>query len=395
MDEPRTGEARHGRQGRVWLAVALVAALGTGTSRGQEAVAERPPHEVPALFSGRTASGRRAALRKYGGDRETEAAVLRALRWLKTTQNADGSWSRTQPEAMTGLCLLTFLARGKTPRSKEFGSTVQKAVTYLSDKMTAYVEGAGGDLSRAYVNGVVTYALAETYGMTGLEYVKPAMEKGLDRIVRGQQPGGGFDYHYKKGARWDLSVTSWQVQALRVGYVARTENKGVMPALKKAQSFIQDTSFRKGKFGYSTPGSGSAGMQGAGTLCLQLIGQRKSGAARSGVTWIRKNDEVKWDLGKEYSAHSNPVYNWYYETQAMFHAGKTHWSSWNKQMKKELVGAQKPGEQTEDGKDTGYWEAPGTWRKPEYDPWYSTALCTLSLQVYYRYSPTYEMPRRP
>ena len=395
MDKPRTGEARS-RWGRpVWLMVALVVALSAGAARRQEAAPKPPSHEVPALFSGRTSSGRKAALRRYGGDKATEAAVMRALRWLKTTQNADGSWSKTQPEAMTGLCLLTFLARGRTPRSKEFGSTVQKAVTYLSDRMTAYVEDAGGDLSRAYVNGIVTYALAETYGMTGLEYVKPAMEKGLDRIVRGQQPGGGFDYHYKKGARWDLSVTSWQVQALRVGYVARTENKGVMPALKKAQSFIQDTSFRKGKFGYSTPGSGSAGMQGAGTLCLQLIGQRKSGAARSGVTWIRKNDEVKWDLGKEYSAHSNPVYNWYYETQAMFHAGKTHWSSWNKQMKKELVGAQKLGEQTEDSRDTGYWEAPGAWRKPEYDRWYSTALCTLSLQVYYRYSPTYEMPRRP
>jgi len=395
MDERSTGEARNGRHGRVWLAVALVAALGAGMSHGQEAAAEGPPHEISALFSGRTASGRKAALGKYGGDRETEAAVLRALRWLKTTQNVDGSWSKTQPEAMTGLCLLTFLARGKTPRSKSYGSTVQKAIQYLVDRMTAHAGGRRDNLSRVYANGIVTYALAETYGMTGLGYVKPAMEKGLDRIVQGQQPGGGFDYYYNKAARWDLSATGWQVQALRVGYVAGTENKGVMPALRKAQSFIQDTTFKDGKFGYGTPGVGSAGMQGAGALCLQLIGAGHSKEARAGVTWIRKNDEVTWDRGKKYSAHSNPVYNWYYETQAMFHAGKTNWRSWNKQMKEELVSSQKLGEQTEDGKDTGYWEAPGAWKRPEYDRWYTTALCALNLEVYYRYLPTYRMPRRP
>ncbi|MBT7298697.1 MAG: hypothetical protein HN849_04260 [Victivallales bacterium] len=352
------------------------------------------PLKMAALFGSRSGSGRADARRKHGGDRMTETSVLRALRWLKMTQNPDGSWSKTQPETMAGLGLLTFLAHGETPGSEEFGLTVQKAIKYLSDKVTAYRGDPKANLHRAYVNGIVTYALSEAYGVTKLPYVKPPMEKGLARVVQGQQPAGGYDYHYAKGSRWDLSVVGWQVQALKAGFVAGTENEAVLKALKKAQSFLQEVNFKNGKFGYGTPGVGSAGMQGAGTLCLQLIGEGHSKEARAGVKWIKENDEVKWDRRAKYSAHSNPVYNWYYETQAMFHAGKSNWNRWNKQMKRQLASNQRVGKKTADGKATGYWEAPGRWDKPEYDKWYNTTLCALSLQVYYRYLPTYKMPKK-
>jgi hypothetical protein len=45
-------------------------------------------------------------------------------------------------------------------------------------------------------------------------------------------------------------------------------------------------------------------------------------------------------------------------------------------------------------KRDGHWDCPGKGDKPEYDPWYTTTLCCLSLQVYYRYLPTYKMPKR-
>ena len=129
-------------------------------------------------------------------------------------------------------------------------------------------------------------------------------------------------------------------------------------------------------------------------LCLQLIGEGDCNEAKEGVKWIKENQEVKWDRTKEYSPHSTPVYNWYYQTQAMFHAGKATWNRWNRQMKKELVANQKSGPKTPDGKATGYWESPGKWDRTPYDPWYATSLCALSLQVYYRYLPTYKMPKR-
>ena len=245
------------------------------------------------------------------------------------------------------------------------------------------------------MNGIVTYALSEAYGVTKLPYLKSPMEMGLERIVKGQQPCGGYNYKYAKGNRWDLSVVGWQVQALKAGFVAGSENPGVLEAIQKAQSFIQNVSFgRDDSFGYSSPGGQKGSMQGVGTLCLQLIGEGHSKEARAGLKILKQKAKVEWNRTKKYTEHSTPVYDWYYQTQAMFHAGKATWSRWNRQMKKELISNQKNGPKTPDGKATGYWESPGRWKRTPYDKWYATTLCALSLQVYYRYLPTYKMPKR-
>ncbi len=352
------------------------------------------PLKLSGLYGGRVNKGqRKKQLRRFGGSTVTEASVLKALRWLKEHQKPNGSWSRTQPDAMAGLGLLAFLAHGETPASKEFGPTVQKAIQYLTNRMMAVPESRTAGLSRAYVNGIATYALSEAYGLTKIPFVKPAMERGLGFIVRGQQSNGGFDYNYKKTKRWDLSVAGWQIQAMKAGYVAGADVPGLMKGIEKGISFLKKVTFKNGKFGYSSPGSGSWGMQGAGTLCLQLVGEGRSAEAKAGVKNIRENDAVVWKNDGKYVAHTNPAYNWYYETQAMFHAGQSAWRKWNKQFSKVLVAHQK---------SDGHWECPGkkvfvvNAKKsghPEYDSVYTTCLCCLSLQVYYRYLPSYKMPK--
>jgi len=250
----------------------------------------------------------------------------------------------------------------------------------------AVPESSTTGLSRAYTNGIVTYALAEAYGLTKIPFIKPALEKGLGFIVRGQQSNGGFDYSYKKGKRWDLSVAGWQIQAMKAGYVAGADVPNLMEAIEKGISYLKKVTFKNGKFGYAAPGSGGWAMQGAGTLCLQLVGQGGSAEAKAGVKNIRENHQVVWNNNK---AFSSDCYAWYYETQAMFHAGQSAWRKWNKQFSKELIANQKT---------DGHWDSPG---KPtpkrktrsEYDPYYSTCLCCLSLQVYYRYLPSYKMPK--
>jgi hypothetical protein len=343
------------------------------------------PLKISGLYGGRSNAGRKKQLKRFGGSEATETAVLRALRWLKKTQKPDGSWSSSQPQAMGGLALLAFLAHGETPISEEFGMTVQKAMQYLSDQMMAVPDSAQAGLVRAYVNGIVTYALSESYGLTKIPFLKPPMEKGLGFIVRGQQDAGGFDYSYKKGARWDLSVTGWQLQALKAGYVAGADVPGLLEGIDKGISFLKNVNYKDGKFGYSSPGTGSMGMQGAGTLCLQLLGEGNSSEARAGVKNISENYTVVWDNNAEHKGHSNPSYNWYYCTQAMFHAGQSTWRKWNKVFSEVMIKNQKR---------DGHWDCPGKGDKPEYDPWYTTTLCCLSLQVYYRYLPTYKMPKR-
>ena len=139
------------------------------------------PLKISALYEGRSTIGRMNALKKAGGNQKTESAVLRALRWLKKTQNENGSWTadKNYSDAITGLCLLAYLAHGETPTSEEFGITVQKSMQFLADRVNANAlpHGTVNEKNHyPYVNGIVAYALAEAYGMTKIPFLRPPME---------------------------------------------------------------------------------------------------------------------------------------------------------------------------------------------------------------------------
>ena len=69
------------------------------------------------VMSGRRSGvARGAAVARYGGSDASEAAVLKALRWLKQNRNETGeragSWGKQYPVAMTALALLELLGHG-------------------------------------------------------------------------------------------------------------------------------------------------------------------------------------------------------------------------------------------------------------------------------------------
>ena len=159
------------------------------------------------------------------GDPTTEAAVLKALRWLKKTQNSNGSWSPT-PVSNTGLAILAFLAHGETPASKEFGYTVEKALNFLIDSLTKKKDKTGEEVvtfkgadGNEYATLIATYALCEAYGMTKNPNTKMVATQTLQRIVDHQSPTGGWDYGMvKTSTRDDMSYAGWALQALKAVY---------------------------------------------------------------------------------------------------------------------------------------------------------------------------------
>lgn len=375
-------------------------------TRVQDIHGLRTSFKRPELYAGRSAAGRRHSAQTYSG-RQGEAmekSVQRALEWLKKTQNADGSWAPSQQPAMAGLCLLAFLAHGEDTGSAAYGGTVRRALQYLCAETERCGGVFGSRNTEPYVNGIVAYALSEAYGMTRLPVLKAPMEQLLGRIVAGQQAGGGFNYFYDDAGRWDVSLSAWQFQALRAGVVAGAEVPGMTKSLERGAAFLRRTAFRPGgresygKFGYTRAGVGSDGMQGAGALCLQLMGQGGCEEVRAAVAYIQevmvnsaspRETRLHWDgEWKLKDGTSNPVYYWYYCTQAMFHAGGGAWKSWLGAFMPMAVAAQRP---------DGSWVSPGTqgktrW-KGDYDPWYTTALTALSLQVTYRYLPSARLER--
>ena len=77
-----------------------------------------------------------------------------------------------------------------------------------------------------------------------------------------------------------------------------------------------------------------------------------------------------------------PVYVWYYATQAYFHQGGRLWERWNNMYAPLAVR-----NQNEDGSWTF-----SSGRSAAYGPVYHTTLTALSLMVYYRYLPTFQEP---
>ncbi|MBP5511757.1 MAG: terpene cyclase/mutase family protein [Kiritimatiellae bacterium] len=381
----------------------------------------------------RNAGNRGTSLRSYGGDAQTEGAVMAALRWLKKTQNKDGSWNGQNKVAMTGLGILTFLAHGEKPGSDspEFGPTVQRALEYLISQQVK--DGPQKGIFRGmddnwYALPIAAYALCEAFGMTGNPNVKAAAEAALKPIIKGQHPTGGWTYKcnpapdsgYAKygGYRDDTSYMGWCAQALKAAKLSHLKVEGLPKAIKLAIKGFKKNAHKDGGFGYCGPGRG--GLSSVGTLCMMLLGASNDKDVRNALnlmeSWkpffvsraerdaLAKTPEfAKKGKDAETAASSrlfstrlpkvglgrNPQYYFYYATQCKFHQGGKQWVNWNTAMKPPYVKAQiieKDAIEDMKGKkcDIGHWRNSDHYSAATYD----TCLAALQLMVYYRYLPT-------
>ncbi len=343
--------------------------------------------------STRSLDGQRKALIDGGGE-HTSLPVRRALRWLAMNQNEDGSWGQSKP-AMTSLALLAYLAHNDTPASPEFGRTVEAGLRYLvnAQKPDGRFTGADG---HDYTQPIAAYALAEAYGMTRVPMLKDAAVKAVMEVIEGQNPSGGFNYGLKPSDRDDTSYMAWCVQALKAAKVAGISayTPGLEASMQKAV-----LGFRKnygeasgyGGFGYTSP-STSHGLSGAGVLCMQILGESRSREVRNTLPMLQQ----KWAFNWEQPPAGSVVYYWYYITQAFFYEGGAAWEGWNQQFShglvkaQEVVGKEASGYVDHEGnpQEIGSWTSPaprehngGNGKVMD------TILCTLMLEVYYRYLP--------
>ena len=195
-----------------------------------------------------------ASLREYGGNKRTEASVIRSLRWLKAVQNEDGSWPQNKV-AMTGLAILAFLAHGEIPgESPEFGETVQKGIQFLLDHQREDGLFTIRDANN-YSHPIATYALCEAFGMTRNPNIRDAADRALDHIVRGQHPSGGWDYNMRQSERDDTSYMGWCAQALKAAQMANFyhDPEALERASRLSVRGFKKNGFQDGGFGYTSP----------------------------------------------------------------------------------------------------------------------------------------------
>lgn len=374
------------------------------------------------------------------GDAATEAAVMKALRWLKATQAPDGSWG-TKPEfglkkgmdkaAGAGFAILTYLAHGETPASKEFGPTVQKALDYLinsvyvvKDKDGKLVKDPNGNTPYIRMSGaggseygflIGTYALCEAYGMTKNPNAREAAEKTLGRIISGQTATGGWNYNMArvtKDGPDDISFGGWAMQAIKAGKMAGIHLPGMEECIKKAVNCLKKRNYsEKAGFVYRATTNhkgGTGGLAGVGCLAMQLLGYAKEKEVANALNVMR---DWQPSLDKVYSyapgKPENAQYYCYYAAQCKYQAGMckdatpanfTLWKKWNAEMKalytKAVITVTDKSGQPVTVKDPAGKDRPiGRWENKDhynYDVM-GTCLAALQLMVYYRYLPTTQL----
>ncbi|MBO6167725.1 MAG: terpene cyclase/mutase family protein [Kiritimatiellae bacterium] len=379
------------------------------------------PVKMKSMVGSRTPGSIGAATRGGGkyGDASTEAAVYKALRWLKKTQQPDGSWQSEanchykSKAACTGLAVLTFLAHGETPKQKEFGPTVKKAIEWLcaNQKQTKAgtwtINDAGAE---EYGLLIATYALCEAYGMTKNPNLKTVAERFLQRIVDNQSPTGGWNYGLRKEstAPDDISYGGWCIQAIKAGKLAGIHVDGMEECIKKAIKCLKTRNYNKRTgFAYRPDRrhyESYAGLGGVGCLAMQLLGYGKEPEVRNALN-VMKDWRPNFDNGEKgdksherpKGSWTSPQYYYYYASQCKFQAGMAEnaapadqvaWEEWNKAMKAFYPSNMKdageiPGP---DGKPRkcAYWV-----NKDRHScrPVMDTCLAALQLMVYYRYLP--------
>lgn len=376
------------------------------------------PLVMKGLFAGRTDAARAERLEKFSGGygEKIEAAVMDSMSWFITKQHPDGYWgtvskynqtwhtnewtsameNEQRAARLTALCLLTLLAHGETPQSLEFGDTVQRSIEYLRDQqhpetgmfvpMAEKRPEKGGEDLGVYAHAQVTYALAEAYALTRAPALKRPVERGLQIIIDGQLENGAWGNWYQQNIS-DSSATSWQIQALKAAAAAGIRMEGLERAMENAVKGVDYLYKGEGVWYYrkgppiKTWSNGGPIMSGAMVLSLQLLGLQNDPKVLAGLRYMNDFGVTEWDFAWE-----NPInkslpapYEWYYNTQAVFQRGGSRWKTWNAEFAPMLLSHQDA---------DGWWRGPG--QETEEEQIYSTCLCSLALQVYYRILPTFQ-----
>lgn len=334
-------------------------------------------------------------LAETGGTPQCEDSVLKALRWMKSTQAADGSWGQNDKAAMTGLGLLAYLGHCETPISEEFGDSCLRAMTFLINlgmkdgKLSQNV----ADKHWCYEHAIATYALAESVTFCHqLNVTVPNLDavtlKAGQFIIDNQHPSGGWAYSYEEsdGAHVDVSITGWHIQALKAMKHTGLDYRNLTRCAKKSLHYLADKQSPDGGFGYTNQGLHGGldyhTLTGVGVLCNQIWGNDAGNAVRQGAKYIAQKSKLSW--GSEFA----DLYGHYYEAQAMMNRGGDAWKNYNAMMRDEVLANQNPD---------------GTWKSPDgklravgaqfqgdnaQSVFYRTALCTLMMEVYYRFLPS-------
>jgi hypothetical protein len=344
-----------------------------------------PLRTIAALLLIAFVGGAACAAQREENDTEVDQAIERAVHYLQEHQEEDGYWIDRfgRPSVgITSMALLAMLSAGHVPGEGPLGAALDRGIHWVLEQQDDNGLITSDVQTEMYHHGISTLLLAEVAGMTSRELrarVRKSVEKAVRVILRAQRDSGtergGWRYHVAQVQGSDVSVTGWQIMALRA---ARNIGCDVPArAIDDALAYLhrcQDP--RTGGFGYTTLGDIRASCTGVGVLCLELCGKkehRTEAAERGGAYLIRRESLPRWNSPFFF-------YGIYYGVQATFQLGGNYWATYRPRLHQVLLASQRSN---------------GSWLGQSQDALfggrhYCTAMAVLSLTVEYRFLPIYQ-----
>lgn len=345
---------------------------------------------------------------------ELDAAIGRGLAWLAAGQNADGSWSRAEFPALTGLVLTAFQGDPSGSYKRKYEGNIQKGY----EQLLKNVKPDGGIYAEKLPNYNTSISLMALVVANNPGY-EPIMKKARSFIV-GLQDNLGDDVAVNGGIGYggtykhsDLANTTFAVEAIHytrylksdvandpatkdlnwkaaIQFISRTQN---LP-MTNDQKWASDDPDNKGGFVYF-PGKSMAGEQtlADGKVALRSYGSMSYAGLLSFIhAQVDKNDPrvkavIEW-LSRNYTLDENPgmgqdgIYYYYHMmAKALSAAGVDTLTlkngtkiNWRQDLAKRLLNLQKA--------DGSWANDSGRWM--EKDPVLVTSYATITMEIVYR-----------
>ena len=326
---------------------------------------------------------------------DTDRSVDRAIAFLIKNQKPDGAiYDKGHPTTMTSLSIMAMAGVGIQPVDPTpEGRAMSQALAYVLHEDRVDEKGYFGrsDGSRMYGHGITTLMLTEMMGM-GVsseqdKLIHERCQKAIDIILSSQKEPKPT--HFQGGWRYepasrdaDLSVTVWQVMALR-----SAKNDGLKvpkQAIDDAVAYLQRSYVSRldrnglpdqkpSGFSYEPQRNHATfTMTAAGLLAMQVCGKYESEQVQGASDWLLAKP-LNW---KERYAS----YGIYYYAQGMYQSGGEYAETAEKNVRDLLIK-----EQAGDGSWTS-----GDNGEQQVGKVYATSMAVLSLSVKYHFLPIYQ-----
>jgi prenyltransferase/squalene oxidase-like repeat protein len=345
----------------------------------------RPANLVVLLLVAFCGSGEAGeAARDPAAETRASRAVDRALEYLRSSQDPDGSWisGYGKSTGVVSLAAMAFLARGHVPGRGKYGETLDRAVGWVVQQSRDGFIVRDTSHGPMYCHAISTLMLGEVLGMVneerkGFESLARVHQAAVSTILRAQAvskdstAAGGWRYNVNSNDS-DISVSGWTLLALRAA-----QDCGVAVPRKnidQAVAYIKRCAHPLGGFGYQPGGDPNLARSGTGVLALQICGDFNSPEALRGGEYILKTPLV-WQGPFFY-------YAVYYCSQGMYQLGGPPWESFRDKVETVLLAHQN---------SDGSWPAPpNETHEHQAGPAYMTAIAVLALSVEFKYLPIYQ-----